>query len=234
MILKNVCGHSFVSNFLHNEALIFDCGANHGDFSAWFSKNHNAVIHAFEPDPRLFPKLPKLRQATFYPMAVSGTGKPLTLMLGDTRCSTAFFSEKPGQSSVRVDSVRLEQFCKDMDIVHIDLIKLDVEGAEIEILNGLSMELLSNVGQITVEFHDFLQKEEMPRIRKVIDKLKAQGFFYICFSHSDYSDVLFINKRICNLTWMAVLKIYGAKYYRGLQRIIGRLQAKGDKGYQEC
>lgn len=227
MLIKNICGHSFAANLIKPNPLILDCGANRGEFSIWFNRNYDAAIYAFEPDPRLFPKLPVLKQTTFYPNAVSGTGDPLTLRLGETRCSTAFFSEKADQNTAVVDSVRLEQFCMEKNIQNIDLLKLDVEGAEIGVLESLSIGFLSKVGQITVEFHDFIQKSELPDIRKVIDRLKKAGFFYIRFSHYDHSDVLFVNKSLFRLTWFDVLNVYAIKYLRGLKRTTRRMWVSG-------
>lgn len=224
MKMVNICGHTFVDEFLSANSTIIDCGANHGDFSDWISKHHtDASIYAFEPDLRLFQKLPKLERTIFYPLAVTGAGKPLSLMLGEARCSTAYFSERVGQNSVEVESVKLEDFCNEKCISRVDLLKLDVEGAEIDILIELSAEFLSNIGQITVEFHDFIQKSEVPRIRKVIEKLINNGFFFFQISRQDYADVLFVNSNIYRLTKFDVLKIYLIKYYRGLCRKIHRL-----------
>lgn len=222
MHLVNVCGHSFLRGLLCDKAIVLDCGANHGDFSGWISNNLNAVVHAFEPDPRLFSKLPPLPRVHFYPLAVSGSGRSLRLMLGEARCSTACFCENPGQQATIVDSVRLDQFCLKHSMSRIDLIKMDVEGAEIGILASLSNEFLSNVGQLTVEFHDFIQKNETSRIRNVILKLKNAGFFYIRFSFFDYADVLFINKNIHHLSWSDISLICGVKYLQGLRRMVRR------------
>lgn len=222
MQIIRVCGHSFSKDLLGNPALVLDCGANHGEFSKWISENWNAVIHGFEPDPRLFPDLPSLQNAHFHHIAVSGTGDPLMLRLGEERCSSAYFSEKSGQESTVVGSIKLDDFCEENSITRIDLIKLDVEGAELEILTNLPEAFLRNIGQITVEFHDFIQKADEPHIRNVISKLRKSGFFCVKFSHHDYSDVLCINTKIHSIGWWEILHINILKYLNGLLRLTRR------------
>ena len=222
MEIERVCGHSFSKDLLGNSAVVLDCGANHGEFSKWISENWNAVVHGFEPDSRLFPQLPSLPNTHFHHIAVSGTGDPLTLRLGEARCSSAFFSEKTGQKSILVGSIKLDEFCRKNSITKVDLIKLDVEGAELEILNNLPKKFLRNIGQITVEFHDFIQKADEPSICDVISKLRKSGFFCVKFSHHNYSDVLCINTKIHSITWWQILNIYILKYLRGLFRLMRR------------
>ncbi len=222
MKIERVCGHSFSRDLLSISAVVFDCGANHGEFSKWISNNCSAVVHAFEPDPRLFPKLPSLSNVSFYPQAVSGTGEPLTLRLGEARCSSAYLSESAAQESIVVPSVKLDAFYNEKELSRVDLIKLDIEGAEIGVITEWSGDFLENIGQITVEFHDFIRKEEAPIIRRVISKLRNAGFLCIKFSHNDYSDVLCINTKIHPVSLRQIFHLYRVKYLRGFLRLFRR------------
>lgn len=222
MKIQRVCGHTFVKDLMVKPAMVFDCGANHGEFSKWISANADAIIHGFEPDPRLFPALPALPNVYFHNFAVSGTGDPLTLYLGETRCSSAYIPEKSEQESISVKSVKLDTFCSEQSIDYIDLLKIDVEGAEIDILENLQIEYLGKIAQITVEFHDFLKKSDIPRIRNVIAKLRRCNFHCIRFSHYDYSDVLCINKSIHKLKWHEIIRLQISKYFKGLKRMVRR------------
>lgn len=222
MKIERVCGHTFVSDFMVKPAVVFDCGANHGEFSTWISENMDAIIHGFEPDPRLFPALPALPNVYFHNFAVSGTGDPLILYLGETRCSSAYIPEKAEQESISVKSVKLDTFCSEQSIDHIDLLKLDVEGAEINILENLSTEYLGKIAQITIEFHDFIKKSNVHRIRNVIAKLRGCDFYCIRFTYYDYSDVLCINKSIHKLKWHEIIRLQISKYFKGLKRMVRR------------
>lgn len=218
MELMRLCGHTFVMDFLGEASVVLDCGANHGAFSVELARKHRARVYGFEPDPRLFPRLPEVANASFFNLAVSGTGGDMILNLGEGNCSSARFSEGAGQASVTVGATTLDAFCNEKSLRAIDLLKLDIEGAEIDVLESLPQGLLAATGQITVEFHDFLDASELPRIRRVIRRMRESGFYFIRFSHHDYSDCLFINAGLHPLTAGQKAGLLLEKYYRGVMR----------------
>lgn len=218
MDLMRLCGHSFVRDFIGTTPIVLDCGANRGIFSTELAGRCRATVYGFEPDPRLFRGLPEVENVRFYDLAVSAFAEDMTLNLGMESCSSARFSEGEEQTSVVVKTAQLDAFCREKSLSRIDLLKLDIEGSEIEVLGGLPQALLAVTGQITVEFHDFLDIAERPRIRQVIRSLQASGFHFIRFSHHDYSDCLFVNSRQHPLGAMARIELLFKKYYRGISR----------------
>lgn len=233
MELMRLCGHTFVKDLLGVSPVVLDCGANHGAFSGELARNHGARVYGFEPDPRLFPRLPEVANVSFFNLAVSGTGGELMLNLGEGNCSSACFSEGEGQTSVVVGATTLDAFCNEKSLRAIDLLKLDIEGAEIDVLENLPQGLLAVTGQITVEFHDFLDASELPRIRRVIRRMRESGFYFIQFSHHDYSDCLFVNSRLHPLGAGQKTGLLFKKYYRGVLRKLngfaGISMSGGDK-----
>jgi len=233
MELMRLCGHTFVKDLLGETPVVLDCGANHGAFSDELARNHRARLFGFEPDPRLFPRLPELANVSFFNLAVSDTGADMILNLGEESCSSARFSEGAGQASVVVGATTLDAFCNEMSLRAIDLLKLDIEGAEIDVLESLPQGLLAATGQITVEFHDFLDASEIPRIKGVIWKMREHGFYFIRFSHHDYSDCLFINSGLHPLAAGQKIGLLFKKYYRGVMRKLngfaGITTSGGDK-----
>ena len=82
MIIKNILCHSFSSDLLQEAKVAFDCGSNKGEFAQWLSENTSAEIHSFEPDPNLYPLLPKLDRVTYHEAAVSGKDGVVELAVG--------------------------------------------------------------------------------------------------------------------------------------------------------
>jgi hypothetical protein len=81
-------------------------------------------------------------------------------------------------------------------IDHIDLMKVDIEGSEIERFDTISDDLLDRIDQMTVEFHDFLPEYELAaKVRATLDRLIGLGWLSIVFSRRDHSDVLLINRK---------------------------------------
>ena len=98
-----------------------------------------------------------------------------------------------GNGTVTVAGITLENFIKQQQIGVIDFLKVDVEGAEIEIFDSLKDETLLSMKQIAVEFHDFCKgldiKDSIIKLKKRFKKL---GFLRISFKNN--YDVLFLNK----------------------------------------
>lgn len=223
MRIARVCNHSFVSDILERNSIVFDCGSNRGEFYSWFKKRPEVIIHAFEPDPRFFKELPNQTNVIKHNLALSADGRDICLRLGNDKCSSEFYVEHSKQNCLKVQSTTLDSFCESSHICSIDLLKLDIEGAELELLQKTSDKLLRSIRQITVEFHDFLSPGDKPVIFDCIKRLKSLNFVVFKFSWNDHSDILFINRNLVNLPLSEFFLFYLTKYYRGARRAIKHL-----------
>lgn len=215
------CGHSFIPDLITPTGVVLDCGANHGAFSQWLSANTAVQVHAFEPDPRLFPTLPKLPRVIYHNMAISAENGQMTLNLGERYCSSLYYSVDSAQNSCDVKTTSLESFCVSQGISVIDLLKFDIEGAEIPVLLSATTAFLRQIKQITVEFHDFIDSADLPRIKEAILRLKELGFYGVRFSHFTYGDMLFLNKNMVSISWIDRIQIsLLGKYLPGVRRFI--------------
>ena len=95
-----------------------------------------------------------------------------------------------------VETVSLRPLMKRLQIDRIDLLKLDIEGAEFDLIDCTPDDVLREIGQITVEFHDF-----QPRFagRGLFDKARSRleraGFACCVMSFRTHGDVLFLNRQ---------------------------------------
>jgi FkbM family methyltransferase len=221
--IHNESGHSFIYELAQEAKVAFDCGANRGAFSRWLHDNTDAMIYSFEPDPRLFPDLPVMDRVEFVAKAVDGMDGNLELALGDARCSSAVYRESDTQQIAIVPKISLEKFCQERGISSIDFLKLDVEGAELNILENASDDFLQRITQITVEFHDFLNESDIPRIKQILARLKKSGFWHCRFTVHTWGDCLFVNERRFPLGRIQKIRLtlFG-KYFQGIRRIVSR------------
>lgn len=94
-------------------------------------------------------------------------------------------------------SVKMKSF-KDIinDLKHerIDVLKMDIEGAEYEILESI-LESSIPINQILIEFHDRLFANGKLKTIEAIKKLNDYGYEIFGISDS-FEEVSFINKRI--------------------------------------
>lgn len=151
---------------------IFDVGANYGGFINMVMSNHgdnNFFIHAFEPGQAAFQILVentehieclKLNnfglgaapgEKTLYYSAPGSGLASLTKRRLDHFRKQAIEHENPGSESVKIET--LDNYCKSHNIDMIDLLKIDVEGHELDVLLGAS-EMLSagKIRYLTFEF----------------------------------------------------------------------------------
>lgn len=219
----NHLAHSFAPDLLKEAEIALDCGANRGEFSRWLSEHSTAQVHSFEPDSRLFSKLPSLPRVTFHPLAVDGESGEFELALGESNCSSAVYREREKQEVIQVRKTSLDDFCSAHGIRRIDFLKLDIEGAELSVLERTSDSLLLGTIQITVEFHDFLRKGDIPRIAGIFGRMKRLGFYGVRFSHFSWGDCLFLNKRYVSLSVVDRIGIHlFARILPGFRRFMKR------------
>lgn len=142
--------------------VIVDIGANIGYYTLLSSKivGSNGKVYAFEPDPLNYKvlteniKLNELTNVVFEQKAVSDKNGQIELYLNksDIGAHTIYKSKKAGKS-VTVESITLDEYFKGREYP-IDIVKMDVEGAEMAVLLGMKTILEKNRNiKIFAEFH---------------------------------------------------------------------------------
>ncbi len=159
----------FLEEYLNpSSKIIFDVGANMGEWSLIAKKQApNAVIHAFEPHPQIFDLLKyraQEKQITCNQLALSNTKKEIDLWVwgGTTDLIKSglnglyyrpllknAFNQEP--TKIKVTTQTLDQYCKEHKVSHIDLLKIDTEGSELDILLG-SQNMISSRSIDCIQF----------------------------------------------------------------------------------
>jgi FkbM family methyltransferase len=227
-MLRNILCHTIYTDPMAklNKPIIIDCGANKGEFSSYLNEEFNAICYAFEPDPRLFSGLIKKHDINYYELAVGSKDGLVRLNLGEKHCSSIKYSESDSQDYLDVQMVSLEKFCKEREIKVVDLLKVDIEGAELDLFENFSKEFLEKIRQVTIEFHDHLNKGDIPRIKAIIKKMKKNGFYVLNFSHFTYGDIMMINKNYINLSLKHRISFNVFKYFVGIKRFLKKINSR--------
>lgn len=169
-------GEGFVLNQLNKQqpAIIFDAGANIGDWSlAAASRCPSATIHAFEISE---PTYEKLKQAVashdnIHPVQSGLSDQPGHVELRHypeyPALTTATDYPHPFNYETRQANVTTgDIYCEQQGITHIDMLKIDVEGMEPRVLEGFR-QMFENKAIDLVQFeygrvsitHKFLLKD---------------------------------------------------------------------------
>jgi FkbM family methyltransferase len=168
---------------------VVDIGANRGQF-ALFARGHfpDAKIISFEPlsecselYERLFSGDP---MATLHPLAIGPIERienihvttdkdSSSLLTPGLNQTTIFGSELSGQRPVRV--VRLSSAVKPAELEAPALLKIDVQGFELEVLKGCD-DMLACFDDVYVEASFMELYKDQALVAEVIDFLREHGF----------------------------------------------------------
>ena len=181
---------------LRTAQVIFDVGANHGDFSQSASTCFpQSRIWLFEPMPALRPVLEERASRhggrwNVQPLALGSQAARLPLHVdaaNDTIGSFVGFDPayrelNPDASAARLIEVPVETldgFCKRENITHIDLMKIDVEGFEFDVLDG-GCEMLARTSALIIEVSLVRTAGGSPKpLLKMIERLTLAGFYIV-------------------------------------------------------
>lgn|GEM_PF-2162999 len=135
-----------ISNLLKPGNTFVDVGAHLGYYTllAKMKVGDAGRVFAFEPDPRYFQAIMRslelngIREGVYvYQMAVSDKISSLTFFTDNAGGLGNLFVPIIGGRSITVDAVSLDEFFCKLGWPQIDLIKIDVEGAEEEVFIGM-------------------------------------------------------------------------------------------------
>ncbi len=161
-----------LSRRLARESVILDIGANRGDYAALArAALPEARIYAFEPHPGNFAKLADVASALEFEAIASACGaEPGTLTLYDypggegSSHASAFrtvieehhVAQSQGRSeAIEVPVTTVDRFLRERTIPHVDLMKIDVEGLEMSVLDGAKDALdAGRIGMVQFEFSE--------------------------------------------------------------------------------
>ncbi|PLY08718.1 MAG: FkbM family methyltransferase [Arcobacter sp.] len=157
---------------------IIDCGANIGLSLIYFKKIYpNAKIIAFEPDKRIFNYLKyNINSFEFNNIELINKG------LWKEETTLKFFSEGSDggriaikdemDNLIQIETVTLSTYLRNNKV---DFLKIDIEGAETEVLLECQNEL-KNVKNLFIEYHSF--KNEKQSLSVILNILEDNGFRY--------------------------------------------------------
>ena len=171
--------------------VIIDCGSNIGVSCIYFSKNYPlSKIIGFEADNDIYETLRSnliannCSNVEVFNKAVWIKNDGIRLLKNGADGASISNSE----NSVEVSSVRLKEFISQFD--EIGLLKMDIEGAETEVLLDCGDEL-KRAENIFIEYHAFVSEQQ--RLDEILNLLTILGFRYFIKPEADRK-MPFINK----------------------------------------
>ena len=195
MSIEVIETHTILPDIISPGSIVVDCGANVGRFSLEMIRRFGCLCYAIEAAPDTFGKIPITSNLHRYNFAICATNK-LVMMSIDEDITRRAITAGPKENMVAVQGRHLGEFLADEVVgTTIDLVKMDIEGAEIEVIASLNDDLIERVGQWTIEFHDFLGRLSVSDVEQCVERIARLGFYELFWSkRRNNADVLLVNK----------------------------------------
>lgn len=171
---------------LDEGSVVVDVGAYTGEWAQEIGSRYDSTIYAFEPNPQSYSELleksrelPGLRPLAYGLGAVSETVNISMRGLG----SSIFESRAIDRSGDReeVSIVAIDEAFRSLDLEHVDLMKINIEGAEFPLLERMmDCDLLRRVDCFMIQFHEWHPGAYRRRrhIRRALSKTHSLDWDY--------------------------------------------------------
>ena len=203
-----------VTNGLKNEdTIVFDVGANRGQYIKFLNSFlKEKTVYSFEPNPIVYKKLVKFQENRIltYNLAIGNqVGKiefytypfDLTSSLILPNVNSKHYRFKKlilGSKNILYNAIKVEidsinNFTEANKINYIDILKIDVEGSELEVLKGASnLIALNKVKIIQVEIHfDDLRASTEKDIDTFMNKYGYSLFGKVKHPLGNFGDIIY-------------------------------------------
>ncbi len=146
---------NYIKGKLNARAIIFDVGANTGDFADEILKtfNNNLTLHCFEPSHKTFEQLTsriKNSAVQFHNLGIGDVnGEKDLFSHSEFSGLSSVYDRRLGHHQLEMKKsetilmITIDDFCKKNHITQIDFLKLDIEGHELSALQGAG-EMIKN------------------------------------------------------------------------------------------
>jgi FkbM family methyltransferase len=167
---------------LDPSSVVFDAGAYDGEWSKTIYNRYRPKIYFFEPSPTFFQKACASLQGTgamAYPIALGGSSKEL--ILHEKLNASSSHRTVENSTPVAVKQVDVELFFRQENIQRVDLFKINIEGAEYELLERMiEADLTKRCHSILIQYHPWVDNHPQRKkfITDSLSRTHRRVFYY--------------------------------------------------------
>lgn len=133
--------------------IVVEVGANVGEFTLMASRNA-ARVYSFEPDPNCFFCLKentrKMEHVEVMQKAASDRNSNQVFYVSSEDADSSLIPPKVFTEKIKIETIRLDSWMTAKELSKINFLKIEAEGAEMEVLEGLGVKI-KNVKKISVD-----------------------------------------------------------------------------------
>ena len=150
--IETIHWHTLHPRFLSERSRVIDLGANVGWFARKMVRRFGCAVEAVEPSPDVCASMKVEGPMRKHQLAIAPADGPVRFHVAEeSRGSSMTHVPKDALGVVEVEGMTLEAFVRRrLGWDGVDLVKMDIEGAEIDVLGGCPDAFLRSVGQFTI------------------------------------------------------------------------------------
>ncbi|HPJ43463.1 MAG TPA: FkbM family methyltransferase [Spirochaetota bacterium] len=186
----------------NEDSIVLDVGCgNTAEFSLHFIDKYNLKAYGVDPTRKHAPYLKILEDKTkgkFCHINAAITAKEGFVEFYESKhhesgstISNHYTIQTYEMSSYRVESINLDELIRRIGAKDIDILKLDIEGAEYDLLKNITDQKLMPFKQLFIEFHFHCTNHTFLETILLVRKICKYGYKVATL---DYKNYLFYNK----------------------------------------
>lgn len=191
---QSIASQDLLDDLEIDSQIIIDVGANVGQFARKIALAcPESTIYSFEPNPSLHKKfesnLKRFRRVHLKKQGVGSVSGNLKLSVDDRNSLVSSFALDNGNRTVLCDVTTIDEFLESSKISKVGLLKVDVEGFEIDVLRGCEKSFKSGLIDAVILEATFTPRTirssdamELINFMKDFD-FKPQGFYDLDYAH---------------------------------------------------
>jgi FkbM family methyltransferase len=169
-------------DFLTDESIVFDLGGYEGQWSSDIYSRYNCYIHIFEPVKEysdiISNRFKKNKKIISHQIGLASSNQ--TVSIAKDEFASKITSSNTSESE-RIQLRDFNEFLKTYNISTIDLIKINIEGAEFDLLQYLiNSHAIKKIDTLLIQFHNFEYNAAVKRnvIKKELSNTHINIFDY--------------------------------------------------------
>ena len=166
---------------LNNESLVFDLGGYEGQWASDIFSKYLCKIYVFEPVLSFVDNIKKRfknnSKIKIFNFGLGGDNKIVDIYLKND--GSSIFGQRGEKQKAKI--VKISDFIKDNKISFIDLMKINIEGAEYELMEDLlKTNLIEKIKDIQIQFHNLFldSKTKMIKIQNGLSETHCLTYQY--------------------------------------------------------
>ena len=175
--IETIHWHTLHPRYLGPESVVLDLGANIGQFAQAIAKRFGCRCVAVEPSPKLFDVIPNIPRISKLQTAVADKSGVMPFHIAPHSVASSLVRAALSDTeTIEVPVCSLADLLAQLKLCRVDLLKVDIEGAEIGMFAACPDEILTQIAQISVEFHDFCGITSPVEVTRTLERLHELGF----------------------------------------------------------